>query len=81
MSFLYFMGLLVVSNAIGAFSALLGGISDRIGRANLTILGVLVVGLLQLFGMANATTSLEFSIVYCFIGFFEGIILVVTPER
>ena len=79
MSFLYFLGLLVVSNAIGAFSALLGGISDRIGRANLAILGVLVVGLLQLFGMANATTSLEFSIVYCFIGFFEGIILVVTP--
>jgi MFS family permease len=29
--------------------------------------------------MANARTSLEFSIVYCFIGFFEGIILVVTP--
>ena len=79
MSFAYFVGLLVVSNAIGAFSALLGGIADRIGRANMAIVGVLVVGLLQLFGMAYAKTSLEFAIAYCFIGFFEGIILVVTP--
>src|ERR1035437_2158403 len=79
MSFAYFIGLLVVSNAIGAFSALLGGIADRIGRANMAIVGVLVVGLLQLFGMAYAKTSLEFAIAYSFIGFFEGIILVVTP--
>ncbi len=34
MSFQYFIYLLVVSNAIGAFSALVGGLSDRIGRAN-----------------------------------------------
>ncbi len=79
MSFAFFIGLLVVSNAIGAFSALLGGISDKIGRANLTIIGVGVVGLLQLFAMSSATTKWEFSIAYCIIGFFEGIILVVTP--
>src|ERR1017187_3363260 len=48
MSFLYFLYLLVVSNAIGAFSALIGGLSDKIGRANLTIYGTLVVGLMQL---------------------------------
>jgi hypothetical protein len=37
MSFQYFLYLLVVSNAIGAFSAFVGGLSDKIGRANLTI--------------------------------------------
>jgi len=79
MSFTYFLGLLVVSNAIGAFSAFIGGISDRVGRANLTILGVLIVGLIQLFVIPNTHTSLQFSIAYSFIGFFEGIILVVTP--
>ncbi len=45
MSFLYFLYLLVVSNAIGAFTAFIGGLSDKIGRANLTIYGTLTVGL------------------------------------
>ena len=44
MSFQYFLYLLVVSNAIGAFSAFIGGLSDKIGRANLTIYGTLIVG-------------------------------------
>src|ERR1700693_5911154 len=39
MSFAFFLYLLVVSNAIGAFSAFIGGLSDKIGRANLTDLG------------------------------------------
>ena len=45
MSFQFFLYLLVVSNAIGAFSAFIGGLSDKIGRANLTIYGTLVVAL------------------------------------
>ena len=55
MSFQFFLYLLVVSNAIGAFSALLGGFSDRIGRANLTIYGTLVVALIQLFAIPHIT--------------------------
>src|SRR5271166_4888239 len=43
MSFQYFLYLLVVSNAIGAFSSLIGGVGDRIGRANMTVYGTLVV--------------------------------------
>ena len=78
MSFQYFLYLLVVSNAIGAFSALIGGLSDRIGRANLTIYGTLgrgrraavIIGIHSRFGFALA---------YCIIGFVEGIILVSTP--
>jgi hypothetical protein len=40
-SFKYFLCLLVISNAIGAFSTLIGGLSGRIGRANLMIYGSL----------------------------------------
>ncbi len=79
MSFRWFLYLLVVSNTIGAFTAFIGGLSDRIGRANLTIYGTLVVGLLQLIAVPNLHSKLMFSVVYCGIGFVEGIILVSTP--
>ncbi len=79
MSFLYFLYLLVVSNAIGAFTAFIGGLSDKIGRANLTIYGTLTVGLIQLVGVPNIHTKFGFAAAYCVIGFVEGIILVSTP--
>lgn len=79
MSFRYFLYLLVVSNAVGAFTAFIGGLSDRIGRANLTILGTLTVGLIQLVGVPNIHSEFGFAAAYTVIGFVEGIILVSTP--
>ncbi len=79
MSFQYFLYILVVSNLIGAFSALIGGLSDKIGRANLTIYGTLVVALVQLVGVPHIHSELGFAISYSIIGFVEGIILVSTP--
>jgi len=79
MSFRYFLYLLVVSNAIGAFSAFVGGLSDRVGRANLTIYGTFVVALIQLFAIPHIHEKLWFSLSYCIIGFVEGVILVSTP--
>ena len=79
MSFQYFLYLLVVSNAIGAFSAFIGGLSDRIGRANLTIYGTLLVALIQLFAIPHITEKFWFAASYCVIGFVEGVILVSTP--
>ena len=79
MSFQYFLYLLVVSNAIGAFSAFLGGLSDKIGRANLTIYGTLVVAVIQLFAIPHITEKFWFAASYCVIGFVEGVILVSTP--
>src|ERR1035441_6032825 len=73
MSFLYFLYLLVVSNAIGAFSALIGGLSDKIGRANLTIYGTLVVGLMQL-AVPHIHSRFGFALAYCVIGFGQRII-------
>ena len=79
MSFAFFLYLLVVSNAIGAFSAFVGGLSDKIGRANLTIYGTLVVALIQLFAIPHITDKWWFAASYCVIGFVEGVILVSTP--
>ncbi|HTZ07435.1 MAG TPA: MFS transporter, partial [Acidimicrobiales bacterium] len=79
MSFLYFLYLLVVSNAIGAFTAFIGGLSDRIGRANLTIAGTFVVGLMQLGAVPHIHSRFGFALAYCVIGFVEGVILVSTP--
>jgi hypothetical protein len=79
MSFQYFLYLLVVSNAIGAFSAFLGGFSDKIGRANLTIFGTFLVAVIQLFAIPHITEKFWFSVSYCVIGFVEGVILVSTP--
>ncbi len=79
MSFQYFLYLLVVSNAIGAFSAFIGGLSDKIGRANLTIIGTFVVAVVQLFAIPHITEKFWFSASYCLIGFVEGVILVSTP--
>ncbi len=79
MSFQYFLYLIVVSNAIGAFSAFIGGLSDAIGRANLTIYGTLIVGLVQLAAIPNIHSKLGFAVAYCVIGFAEGVILVSTP--
>ena len=79
MTFQFFLYLLVVSNAIGAFSAFLGGLSDRIGRANLTIYGTLVVALIQLFAIPHISDKWWFAASYCVIGFVEGVILVSTP--
>ena len=79
MTFQFFLYLLVVSNAIGAFSAFVGGLSDRIGRANLTIYGTLVVALIQLFAIPHISDKWWFAASYCVIGFVEGVILVSTP--
>ena len=79
MSFQFFLYLLVVSNAIGAFSAFIGGLSDKIGRANLTIYGTLVVALVQLLAIPHIHDKWGFAAAYCVIGFVEGVILVSTP--
>ena len=79
MSFQFFLYLLVVSNAIGAFSAFIGGLSDKIGRANLTIYGTLVVALVQLLAIPHIHSEWGFAAAYCVIGFVEGVILVSTP--
>ena len=79
MSFLYFMTLVVIGNLAAAVTAIVGGLSDKIGRVNLTLYGVLATALLQLFAIPNIHSELGFAIAYTAIGFAEGLVLVSTP--
>ena len=79
MSFRFYVNVLVVSNAIGAFTSLLAGLADRWGRANLVAYGLAVTGLITLFAVPNAPNTWAFTVAICAVGFVEGIILVATP--
>src|SRR6201985_2099438 len=55
-SFTFFVLLLAFGNLIGAFGALLAGLTDRLGRANIVVGGLLLTGIMTLFVLPNATT-------------------------
>ena len=79
MSFNYFVLILAFGNLAGAFASLLAGLSDRYGRANLIIYGMLVVGLITAFAIPQAPNKLVFGIETIIDAFVEGMILVTTP--
>jgi nitrate/nitrite transporter NarK len=79
MSFRFYVNILVVGNAIGAFTSVLAGLADRWGRANMVAYGLGVTALLVLFGVPNAPNGWTFAVIVSAIGFVEGIILVATP--
>ena len=79
MTWPFFVYVVVVGNFVGAFASLVAGLSDRWGRANLVTYGLLVTGLVTLFGLPNAPNLWVYGILYAVLGFVEGIILVATP--
>jgi MFS family permease len=68
----------VVGNGLGALSSIIGGLADRMGRSNLIVYGVLISAVLTV-ALAFTTTVMSFSVVFCLLGFVEGILLVATP--
>jgi MFS family permease len=79
MKFSYYVMIVVVSNLIGAFASLPASKTDKLGRSNVVIYGLLVIGLLVAFGVPACTTQLQFFIAICLLGLVEGAILVATP--
>ena len=79
MSFSFYVGIVIVSNIIGAFASLPASKTDRLGRANVIIYGLLIVGLLLAVGGPNASSEWTFATVICAMGLVEGAILVATP--
>jgi MFS family permease len=79
MTFNYYVYIIVVANAVGAFGSIAAGLADRWGRANLVAYGLLITGILILFGVPNAPNELTYAILFCAIGLVEGVILVATP--
>jgi MFS family permease len=79
MTFNYYVYIIVVGNAVGAFGSLAAGLADRWGRANLVAYGLLVTGVLVAFGIPNASSKLAYAILFAAVGLVEGVILVATP--
>ena len=69
----------VIGLLFGAAATVLGGLADRIGRANLVAYGLLVVGVLEAFVHPHMPDKWTFVTIGSVIGFVEGIILVATP--
>lgn len=69
---------LVLGNILGAVSAIIGSFSDRVGRGNLIVYGLLITGICTL-ALSLAGALPAFLILYWVLGFIEGIILTVTP--
>lgn len=79
MTFPYYVYIIVVGNAVGAFGSLAAGLADRWGRANLVAYGLLGAGLIVLFGLPNASGKLTYGILFAALAIIEGVILVATP--
>jgi len=79
MTFNYYVYIIVVGNAVGAFGSLAAGLADRWGRANLVAYGLLLTGVLVAFGIPNASSKLSYAILFAAVGLVEGVILVATP--
>jgi MFS family permease len=74
-----FVLILAFGNLAGAFASLLAGLTDRMGRANLVVVGLGIVSLITLFVVPNLHSMGGYAITYGVVAFVEGIILVATP--
>lgn len=79
MSFDFFIAIVVASNLLGAFASLLASTTDRLGRTNVVIYGLLVIGLLTAIGIPLTDGKWSYLVVTCLVGIVEGAILVATP--
>jgi len=79
MSFTFYVITLAFGNLIGAFGSLFAGITDRLGRANLVVFGLLFTGVFVAFILPAATSKWAFTIEGFVVGFVEGVCLVATP--
>ena len=79
MSFTEFVVVSVVGNLVGAFASLLAGLTDRWGRANLVVVGLVITGVLILFGLPNAPNAAVYLVLFAILSMVEGVILVATP--
>jgi MFS family permease len=79
MSFKFYVYIVVVSNLIGAFASLPASKTDKLGRSNVVIYGLLIVGLLVAVAVPNTKTEWQFAVAISALGLVEGAILVATP--
>jgi ACS family D-galactonate transporter-like MFS transporter len=78
-SFTFYVFVSVIGNLVGAFASLFAGLADRWGRANLVVYGLLLTGLITLFGLPHAPNKITFTVLFAILSFVEGVVLVATP--
>ncbi|WP_034510820.1 MFS transporter [Blastococcus sp. URHD0036] len=78
-SFTFYVFVSVIGNLVGAFASLFAGLADRWGRANLVVYGLLLTGLITLFGLPHAPNKGTFTVLFAILSFVEGVVLVATP--
>ncbi|MBV8221373.1 MAG: MFS transporter [Solirubrobacterales bacterium] len=78
-TFTQFVFMLVIGNAVGALASLAAGLADRMGRANMVVLGTLMTALLILFALPNASGKAEYTFFFSLLSLVEGACLVATP--
>jgi MFS family permease len=78
MTFRFYVVVAVVSSVVGAFASLAGGLADRWGRAGLVSSGLMVTGLLTLFGLPNAPNKWVFLVLFALLGVAQGAVLVAS---
>jgi MFS family permease len=79
MTFTFFVLTLAFGALIGALGSLFAGLTDRFGRANMVVFGLLFTGVFVLFVLPAATDKWTFTIEGFVVGFVEGVCLVATP--
>jgi MFS family permease len=79
MTFTFYVTVLAFGNLIGAFGSLFAGLADRIGRANIVVIGLFFTGVFTAFVLPAATSKWTFSIEGFVVGVVEGMALVATP--
>lgn len=79
MSFSFLVYTLAVGNLLGAFGSLFAGLTDRLGRTNLVVIGLFLTAVFVAFIVPASTNKWEFTIFGFIVGIVEGICLVATP--
>jgi len=79
MTFTFYVVTVAFGNLIGAFGSLFAGLTDRYGRANLVVFGLLFSGVFVTFILPAATNKWAFTIESFVVGAVEGVCLVATP--
>jgi MFS family permease len=78
-SFRFYMNIIIASEFAGVFAALIGQVTDRIGRTWVVIGGLGVVAVIQAFVIPNVAGPWELAVAITAVAGCEGIILVATP--
>src|SRR5215475_6074993 len=79
MTFKFYVVTVAIGNLIGAFGSLFAGLTDRYGRANLVVFGLLFSGIFVEFILPAAPNKWAFTIESFVVGAVEGVCLVATP--